>query len=95
MELRKESLETKIIGQLLKYKSEYDNALLDIDLNERQLETTNVVLNLLLTEYGNSNRDFDDLLQIQNKLLNYEVELANAMMRSKVAMSNIKRFTDY
>ena len=95
LELRKESLETRIIGELLKHKSEYDNALLDIELNERQVETTNIVLNLLLTEYSNNNRDFDDLLQIQNQLLNYEIGLEKAMMRSKIAVSNIKRFTDY
>ena len=69
--LQKESLENKMIRLLLQYKSDYDNAILNVELNKIQINTVQVAYEVLLAQYSSEGKGFDDLLQIQNQLLSY------------------------
>ncbi|MFT5780080.1 MAG: outer membrane protein TolC [Crocinitomicaceae bacterium] len=95
LQLRREDLAHRILGQLVKFKADYDNAILDIELYEKQIVTTQSAYNILLTEYSSSGKGFDDLLQLQNQLLGYSLDLKEAKMMAWIASSNIERYTDY
>lgn len=95
LELNKKDLSARIISQILKSISDYKNALLDIELNEKLIATTKIAYDLLLTDYSTNSKSFDDLLQIQNQLLNYQLATSKAELSAKVAMSTINQYTDY
>lgn len=95
LELNKKDLSARIISQILKSISDYKNALLDMELNEKLIATTKIAYDLLLTDYSTNSKSFDDLLQIQNQLLNYQLATSKAELSAKVAMSTINQYTDY
>lgn len=93
--LRKESIETRIISQLIQFKAGYDNALLDIELNQHQMETTSSIYEMLLSNYSANGSGFDGLLQVQNQLLQYQLGIFKSEMMARIAKANIDRYTDY
>lgn len=95
LEMQKLSLENKMLGLLLKYKSDYDNAILRVELNNQQIETTQMAYEVLLAKYSSTGKGFDDLLQIQNQLLAYKLGLKMEKLISFIAVANIDRLTDY
>jgi cobalt-zinc-cadmium efflux system outer membrane protein len=92
---QKESIENKMIRLLLQYKSEYDNAVLNVELNIIQIATVDVAYQVLLSQYSSESKGFDDLLQIQNQLLNYKLGLAKSNLLRYKMIANIDRLTDY
>jgi len=95
LEMQKLSLENKMLGLLLKYKSNYDNAILKVELNQQQIETTQMAYEVLLSKYSSNGKGFDDLLQIQNQLLNYQLGLRKEKLNIRIAQANIERLTNY
>lgn len=95
LEYQKEALETHILSLLIQFKADYENALLDIELNNGQIETTRSIYQILLSNYSTSGRGFDELLQIQNQFLNYHLTVKNAEMMALIAKANIDKYTDY
>lgn len=95
LEMQKLSIENKFLGLLLKYKSDYDNAILKIELNKKQIETTQMAYEVLLAKYSSTGKGFDDLLQIQNQLLLYQLNLKIEKLIAFKAVANIDRLTDY
>lgn len=95
LEMQKLSIEDKMIGLLLKYKSAYDNAILKVELNLKQIETVEMAYNVLLSNYSSTGKGFDDLLQIQNQLLAYKLGLKMEKLNALKAIANINRLTDY
>ena len=74
---------------------DYKLALLEIELNEEQIGTTKKIMDLLLTEYSTEGGSFDELLQVQNQLLGYELELSTAKKMVNMAVSNMERLINY
>jgi len=95
LEMQKLSIENKFLGLLLKYKSDYDNAILRVELNNQQIETTQMAYEVLLAKYSSTGKGFDDLLQIQNQLLSYKLGLKMEKLIAFMAVSNVDRLTDY
>jgi outer membrane protein TolC len=95
LNLQKQSLEDKMISLLLQYKSAYDNAILKIELNHQQIETTKMAYEVLLANYSSNGKGFDDLLQIQNQLLGYQLALKKQKITTYIMVANIDRLTDY
>lgn len=95
LEMQKLSIENKFLGLLLKYKSDYDNAILRVELNNQQIETTQMAYEVLLAKYSSTGKDFDDLLQIQNQLIAYKLGLKMEKLIAFIAVANVNRLTDY
>lgn len=64
-----------------------------IQLYEKQLRTTRQSLNLLLTAYGNSAKEFEEVLRMQQQLLQYEKNKATALTEFHVALAKINYLT--
>lgn len=58
-------------------------------LYEEQVEKTQQVLNLLLSAYGNSGKEFEEVLRIQQQLLKYKKLEASAMMNYQIAVAKL------
>ncbi len=95
IDFKKEQLELELLSLLLQYKADYDNAVIDHDLFISQTEIGASAYEMLLTDYMSSGKGFDDLLQVQIQLLQYKIDEKQSLLRAKIAVSNIERFTEY
>lgn len=95
LEFNREGIEQRFIGQLLQYHEDYKLALLDLDLLGKQVESTKKIIELLTIEYSIDGIRFDELLQVHNDLLIYEIKLSKAQKMANVAVSNMERLINY
>lgn len=64
-----------------------------VRLYTEQIEETNQVLNLLLTAYGNSGKEFEEVLRVQQQLLKYQKMKATALMKYHIALAKLNYLT--
>ena len=64
-----------------------------LQLYEEQILETQQMLNLLLSAYGNSGKEFEEVLRIQQQLLKYKKMKATAMMNYQIAMAKLNYIT--
>jgi outer membrane protein TolC len=72
---------------------EFEKQLDLLALYHKQVETSEQSLNLLFTAYGNSGKDFEEVLRMQQQLLKYEKLVAAAEAESQVALARINYIT--
>jgi outer membrane protein TolC len=80
--------------------SDYETAWFDIQrqrqllsLYEQQTETSRQSLNLLLTSYGNSGKEFEEVLRMQQQLLKYQKLKVAALTQYHIALAKINYLT--
>ncbi|MFU8842341.1 MAG: TolC family protein [Bacteroidales bacterium] len=61
-----------------------------LTLYEQQIQTSQQSLNLLFTSYGNSGKEFEEVLRMQQQLLKYEKMKATAEVQYQTAWARIK-----
>jgi len=64
-----------------------------IDLYEEQIRETKQTLNLLFSAYGNSGKDFEEVLRMQQQLLKYEKMDAMAETQYQTAVAKLNYIT--
>lgn len=64
-----------------------------IKLYEQQIQTSQQSLNLLLTSYGNSGKEFEEVLGMQQQLLKYRKLRSAALTQHQVAVAKINYLT--
>ncbi len=64
-----------------------------INLYDEQIQETNQTLNLLFSAYGNSGRDFEEVLRMQQQLLKYEKMKAMAETMYQTALAKLNYIT--
>ncbi|MGC9352246.1 MAG: TolC family protein [Mariniphaga sp.] len=64
-----------------------------INLYNRQISTIRQSLNLLFTAYGNSGKEFEEVLRMQQQLLQYEKNKATALAEFQIARAKINYLT--
>lgn len=95
LEFSKEQLVAELLSMLHQFKAVYDNAVLDHELAQQQIETSSLVYNMFIKDYSSSGRGFDELLEIQIQLLNYKLQEKQSVLTAKMAVSSIERLTNY
>lgn len=98
--LMQESFSLQKENRLNTLVSEYDRAKFKlqqqqqlVQLYDKQISTTRQSLNLLFTAYGNSGREFEEVLRMQQQLLQYEKNKATALADFQVALAKINYLT--
>ncbi|MEX1001091.1 MAG: TolC family protein [Crocinitomicaceae bacterium] len=92
---QKEALTDKMMRQLLQYKIDYDNALLNIQMHEKQIKITKIAIGILMTNYSSTGNGFDEVLQQENALLVHEIGLIKSYLDMQLATANIERLTNF
>ncbi len=64
-----------------------------INLYDKQIQETNQTLNLLFSSYGNSGKDFEEVLRMQQQLLKYEKMKATAETQYHTALAKLNYIT--
>lgn len=95
LEWDKISLIDQMTRQLIEYKTAYDNAVLMLNLSEKQALTAQQTYEILLSNYSTNSTDFDDLLSIQSQLLKYNQQNINARLLANIAVAKIERLTNF
>ncbi|MBE0677345.1 MAG: TolC family protein [Bacteroidales bacterium] len=64
-----------------------------LSLYEQQIETSRHSLNLLIASYGNSGKEFEEVLRMQQQLLKYQKLEATALTQYQIALAKINYLT--
>jgi len=80
--------------------SEYESAWFQVQqqlqllsLYDEQIQTTQQSLNLLFTSYGNSGKEFEEVLRMQQQLLKYRKMSASALTQYQISVERINYLT--
>ncbi len=89
VEFRKENTENQLTTQVEMMFQEYQDALRRIKLNRNLADISERSLDLLQTEFSNGEQDFEELLRMERKVLNYRLEEAKARVDLNNTVYNI------
>jgi hypothetical protein len=64
-----------------------------LDLYNRQTATTRQSLDILLTAYGNSGKEFEELLRMQQELLMFQKQEVKSINQINILLSEIDYLT--
>ena len=64
-----------------------------LSLYKQQMQTLQQSLNLLYTAYGNSGKEFEEVLRMQQQLLKYQKMKATALSQYQIALAKINYIT--
>jgi outer membrane protein TolC len=64
-----------------------------LTLYDQQVQESNQALNLLFTAYGNSGKEFEEVLRMQQQLLKYEKMKATAEIQYQIALAKLNYLT--
>ncbi|MDA3911276.1 MAG: TolC family protein [Bacteroidales bacterium] len=64
-----------------------------LSLYEKQVQLSEQSLNLLFTSYGNSGKEFEEVLRMQQQLLKYQKMKATALTQYQIAVAKINYLT--
>ena len=95
LEVKKESLTDKMVGMLIRYKSEYDNGNLEMELYKNQSITIEMAYNVIMANYISSGKGFEELLMVQNQLQDFQLGIYQAELKKNDAQASIERITKY
>lgn len=88
-ELKKQDYSNSLLSSFHKVQFDLKKQTELIALYYRQVETTQQTLNLLLSAYANSGKDFEEVLTIQKQLLKYERMLLNTLVLYNVSFAEM------
>lgn len=93
--LKKISLTDKMMTLLVGFKVDYDNGVLEKDLNTNQSKTIKTAYDVLLSKYSASGKGFEELLMVQNQLFDFELSVLMAELKTNIAQANIERIVNF
>lgn len=64
-----------------------------IELYDQQTRVSEQALNLLFSAYGNSGKEFEEVLRMQQQLLKYEKMMATAQVQYQIALAKLNYIT--
>ena len=90
---KKVELENSFISNYENYSFELYKAQELDKLYEEQIKKTEQVIKILYTEYGNSGKDFEEILRMQQQLLKYEMAKATITKAFFIAQARLEYIT--
>jgi len=91
--LQKENVLNSLSSEFDRTMFEISQQLILMELYRQQVTTTQQSLNLLFSSYGNSGKEFEEVLRMQQKLLQYEKLMAKAVAEYHTAVARLAYIT--
>lgn len=91
--LEKEEISNKFYGSYYRFLTEMNIQEDLIDLYQNQAKTTKQTLELVYSAYGNSGKDFEEVLRVQQQLLEFERQEVKAKKAYKIARVQLDYLT--
>lgn len=92
---RKEAQEDQLSAALRQAISDYQSAQLSFELYDEQESSTESVIQLLQSNYSHDGERFDELLNLEQDLLNYELKKLEAIVKSHISKAEIEKIMAY
>lgn len=89
----KEDYENNLVSMYEMTWYELDRANQLVDLYKAQIEKTEQAIDLLLTAYSNSGKDFEEVLRMQQELLRYQMAETTALKEYYTALAKLDYIT--
>ena len=89
-EQRKNNMENMLSAELQAAVFEVQEGRAMLELYKKQVESSNQVLNLLLSGYRNAAADFEEVLRVRQELLKYKLAVAGAEASYLTALARIE-----
>lgn len=92
LDQQKTNLFSKFNAAIEKAYSDYESAKLRTELYQQQKEITQTAINILETDYSTRGNSFDELLQLEKELIDYDLKVLKAVVKSHLALAQIERY---
>lgn len=92
---QKENVSDRLIQQLINFKTDYDQALIQKELKAEQYQTTQRAYEVLLSDYSSTGKGFFDLIEVQSQLLTFDLAIHKAKLDANIAICGIERITNF
>jgi outer membrane protein TolC len=92
LENQKKDVQSKFLSAIDQAYADQEDAVIRINLYEELKETTQAAIDILQTDYSTAGRSFDELLRLQIDLVNYDLKILKAVVKSHIAKAVIERF---
>lgn len=86
---------SEFLGLINQAFIKYEEIKLNLSLYQEQIRTTQGIINVLETQYSAEGKGFDELLQMQISLVNYDLLILEELVKSHIAKAEIERFLPY
>ena len=73
----------------------HEEAALRFSLYQQQIETTQSASRFTQATYSNSGSRFDELLQLEQDLIQYDLQILKAIVNSNLAKASIERYLNF
>lgn len=73
----------------------HEEAVLRLSLYQQQIETTRTASRFTQATYSNSGSRFDELLQLEQDLIQYDLQILKAIVNSHLAKASIERYLNF
>ncbi len=83
---------SQFLGAINQAIIDFDAIKLNLELYQTQIRTTAGIISVLETQYSAEGKGFDELLQMQISLVNYDLLILEAVVKSHIAKAEIERF---
>jgi cobalt-zinc-cadmium efflux system outer membrane protein len=94
LELHKKQYENNLSTEFAQAQFELYTSKELISLYRREIIRQSSILDLLVTSYSNSGKDFIELLRTQQLLVNYRMKLSSELMKYNIAVSQLEFLTN-
>jgi outer membrane protein TolC len=94
LELQKENTADQFLMVIEKAYTDYELAKLELDLYAQQKVTTRAAIDFLRSAYSVDGRNFEELLQLEKELIDYDLMILKAIVKSHEAKILIERFVN-
>lgn len=88
-----EARENELISELSQATRDYEVALSQVRLFEEQIEATQQAISILNSAYESTSKNFEDVLEFQQKLLQYQMSLNEVVTQLQIARAKIEELT--
>ncbi len=92
LEAQKANLLAKYISNIEKAYARHESARLKNELYKQQIALTKTTINMLETEYSANGNNFDELLRMEKKLIDYDLKNLQAIVQSHLAVFSIEKY---
>jgi len=92
LDYKKADLLSRFTASIETAYAEYEVARLQVNLYEKQIALTQATIRILETDYSASGNSFDELLQLQKELIDYDLKMLRAIVQSHLAKSAIEQY---
>ncbi|MCB0847609.1 MAG: TolC family protein, partial [Bacteroidetes bacterium] len=95
LENRKEATSDLFWSKIEQVYADHEKALLTYELYRDQIKTVQSTIKILEADYSNQSRGFDELIQLEAQLIDYDLELLRAVVMSHKAKAEVEKYVIY